>query len=114
MSDFPEVTNATLIFRPSSWGQSAVLKLDDEEYFEDDFIFADHEFLEIYQFKFLKGEPAKALMGPNELLLTRTAAKKYFGDADPIGKRINLNSFVDLAVIGVIEDLPQNTIFNST
>jgi putative ABC transport system permease protein len=109
MSDFPEVTNATLIFRPSSWGQSAVLKLDDEEYFEDDFIFADHEFLEIYQFKFLKGEPAKALMGPNELLLTRTAAKKYFGDEDPIGKRINLNSFVDLDVIGVIEDLPQNT-----
>jgi putative ABC transport system permease protein len=109
MSDFPEVTNATLIFRPSSWGQAAVLKLEDEEYFEDDFIFADHELLEIYQFKFLKGEPAKALMGPNELLLTRTAAKKYFGDEDPIGKRINLNSFVDLDVIGVIEDLPLNT-----
>lgn len=109
MTDFPEVTNATLIFRPSSWGQSAVLKLDDEEYFEDDFIFAEHEFLEIYQFKFKKGDPAKALAGPNELLLTETAAKKYFGDEDPLGKRINLNSFVDLEVIGVIEDLPPNT-----
>ena len=109
MSDFPEIKNATLIFRPSSWGQSAVLKLDDEEYFEDDFIFADHEFLEIYKFNFISGEPAKALLGPNELLLTQTAAKKYFGDEDPRGKRLNLNNFVDLEVIGVIEDLPRNT-----
>ena len=109
MSDFPEIKNATLIFRRSSWGQSAVLKLDDEEYFEDDFIFADHEFLEIYKFNFISGEPAKALLGPNELLLTQTAAKKYFGDEDPRGKRLNLNNFVDLEVIGVIEDLPRNT-----
>jgi putative ABC transport system permease protein len=48
-------------------------------------------------------------MGPNELLLTESSAKKYFGNDDPIGKRINLNNFVDLEVIGVIEDLPPNT-----
>ena len=109
MNDFPEVTNAALIYRPSSWGQTPVLKLEDEEYFEDNFIFAEHSFLEIYQFPFIKGDPAKALMGPNELLLTATAAKKYFGDKDPIGKRINLSNFVDLEVIGVIQDLPDNT-----
>ena len=109
MNDFPEVTNAALIFRPSSWGQAPVLKLEDEEYFEDNFIFAEHSFLEIYKFPFIKGDAAKALMGPNELVLTATAAKKYFGDEDPIGKRINLSNFVDLEVIGVIPDLPDNT-----
>ena len=109
INDFPEVTNAALIFRPSSWGQAPVLKLEDEEYFEDNFIFAEHSFLEIYKFPFLKGDAAKALMGPNELVLTATAAKKYFGDEDPIGKRINLSNFVDLEVIGVIPDLPDNT-----
>lgn len=108
-NDFPEVTNATLIFRPSSWGQSPILKLNDDEYFEDNFIFADHAFIEIFGFKFIKGDPAKALMGPNELLLTASTAKKYFGNDDPIGKRINLSNFVDLEVIGVIEDLPANT-----
>ena len=56
-----------------------------------------------------KGDPAKALKGPNELLLTASTAKKYFGDEDPIGKRINLSNFRDLEVIGVIEDLPGNT-----
>ncbi len=109
MTDFPEITNAAIIFRPSSWGQTPILKLEDQEYYEDNFIFAEHSFLEIYGFKFLKGDPAKALLGPNELLLTASTARKYFGDEDPIGKRINLSNFRDLEVIGVLEDLPGNT-----
>ncbi len=109
MTDFPDITNASLIYRPSSWGQTPVLKLADQEYYEDGFIFADHNFLEIYGFKFIQGDPKKALNGPNELLLTESAAKKYFGNDNPIGKRINLNNFRDLEVIGVLEDLPPNT-----
>ena len=109
MNDFPEITHAAIIFRPSSWGNTTILKLKDEEYYEDNFIFAEHSFLEIYDFKFIKGDPKQALKGPNELLLTASVAKKYFGSTDPIGKRINLNNFRDLEVIGVIEDLPGNT-----
>ena len=41
MNDFPQIKNAALIFRPSSWGNVPVLKLGDEEYFEDNFIFAE-------------------------------------------------------------------------
>ncbi|MEO5600632.1 MAG: ABC transporter permease [Cyclobacteriaceae bacterium] len=109
MNDFPQITNAAIIYRPASWGQTPVLKLEDHEYFEDNFIFAENNFLEIYQFTFIKGDAQKALKGPNELLLTATAAKKYFGEADPIGKRLNLNNFRDLEVVGVIADLPENT-----
>jgi putative ABC transport system permease protein len=109
MNDFPEVTNAAIIYRPSSWGQTPILKIGDQEYFEDNFIFAEPSFLEIYGFRFIKGDPEKALLGPNELLITETTAKKYFGDDDPIGKRINLNNFRDLEVVGVIQDLPDNT-----
>jgi putative ABC transport system permease protein len=109
MTDFPEITNAALIFRPSSWGQTPVIKLSDQEYYEDNFIYAEHNFLDIYGFKFLKGDPKKALNGPNELIVTASTAKKYFGDGDPIGKRLSLGNFRDLEVIGVIEDLPGNT-----
>ncbi|HRI80423.1 MAG TPA: ABC transporter permease, partial [Cyclobacteriaceae bacterium] len=109
MNDFPEITNAAIIFRPSSWGNPSILKLKDDEYYEDNFIFAEHSFLEIYGFKFIKGDPAKVLKGPNELLITESTAKKYFGNDDPIGKRLNLNNFRDLEVVGVIQDLPNNT-----
>lgn len=109
LSDFPEVKNAALLYRPSSWGNPTLIKFGDNEYYEDDFVFAEHSFLEIYSFDFIKGEPSKALIGPNELVITESIAKKYFGNEDPIGKRLNLNGFSDLEVIGVIKDLPHNT-----
>ena len=109
MEDFSEITNASLIFRPSSWGNTPLIKYEEDEYYEDDFIFADHDFLEIYNLTFLQGDQIKALLGPNELILTASTAKKYFGNDDPIGRRLNLNNFRDLEVIAVIEDLPYNT-----
>ncbi len=109
LSDFPEITNAAIIFRPSSWGNTPVIKLEEEEYFEDDFVFAEHSFLEIYKFKFIKGDSKEALTGPNQVILTESKAKQFFGDQDPMGKRLDLNGFLDMEVIGVIEDLPSNT-----
>ena len=109
MEDFPAITNAAWIFRPGSWGNNAVIKYDDIEFFEDDFIFAEQSFLEIYDFKFIKGDPETALANANEILITETTAKKYFGDEDPIGKTLNMNDFRDLEIVAVIEDLPQNT-----
>ena len=107
--DFPAINNTALIFRPSSWGNATLLNYEGNEFYEDEFVFAEHSFLKIYDFNFIKGDPTTALMAPNELIITKSVAKKYFGDADPIGKRLNLNRFRDLEVIGVIEDLPHNT-----
>ncbi|HEY8512643.1 MAG TPA: ABC transporter permease [Cyclobacteriaceae bacterium] len=109
MEDFPQITNAVIIFRPSSWGNSPILKLEDVEYYEDDFVFAEQDLFNIYDLEFIKGTRENALVGPNKLVLTESAATKYFGEDDPIGKRLRLNDFVDLEVTGVIRDLPNNT-----
>ncbi|MCG8306594.1 MAG: ABC transporter permease [Cytophagales bacterium] len=108
-ADFPAISNTALAYRPSSWGNPTLIRYEEDEYYEDDFIFAEHSFLEIFNFNFMKGNPAKALLGPNELIITESVAKKYFGTDDPIGKRLNLNSLRDLEVVGVIEELPHNT-----
>lgn len=109
MEDFPQITNAAMIFRPSSWGNSPILKLEDVEYYEDDFVFAEQNLLEIYDFEFIRGSVDNALAGPDRIVLTESAATKYFGAEDPIGKRLKLNDFVDMEVTGVIRDLPHNT-----
>jgi len=109
MSDYPEIKNAALIFRPSSWGGSPVIKRGDQEFYEDNFIFAEHSFLQIYKFRFLKGDSGKALLAPGELILTASTAKKYFGDEDPLGKTLTAPGFGDLSIVGVVEDLPGNT-----
>ncbi|HZX74673.1 MAG TPA: ABC transporter permease, partial [Cyclobacteriaceae bacterium] len=109
LSDYPEIKNAALIFRPSSWGGSPVMKHGDQEFYEDNFIFAEHSFLEIYKFKFIKGDSGKALRAPGELVITASMAKKYFGDEDPLGKTLTAPGFGDLSIVGVVEDLPDNT-----
>jgi putative ABC transport system permease protein len=109
LEDFPDITKAALLFRPSSWGNSILIIKDKDEYYEDDFVFAEPEFLDIYNFTFVSGDPNNVLSEPNELILTRTTAKKYFGGADPLGQTLNIGGFRDLKIVGVIEDLPHNT-----
>lgn len=107
--DFPSIKETALAYRPSSWGQSPLMKHNEDEFYEDDFIYAENSFLKIFELEFVKGDPSTALLEPNQLLVSESIAKKYFGDEDPIGKRINLNRFRDLEVIGVIKELPHNT-----
>lgn len=109
LEDFPEITNAVTIFRPSSWGTSPVIKVGDNTYYEDDFVFAEQNLLEIYDLGVLKGDIAHALQGPNKIVLTESVAKKYFGGDDPIGMRVRVDDFVDLEVTAVVHDLPDNT-----
>lgn len=109
LNDFPTVTNAALIFRPSSWGNAPLIKVGDENYFEDGLIYAEQNFQQIYNFKYIAGDPEKALTGPNLVVLTRSTAEKYFGNESALGKSLNLGGFRDLVVTGVMEDLPSNT-----
>ncbi|HLT71061.1 MAG TPA: ABC transporter permease [Cyclobacteriaceae bacterium] len=65
-------------------------------------------------FKWLAGNPETALDEPFNMVLTRSMAKKYFGDEDPINKTIRLQQRFDCKVTGVIEDFPPNTDFPFT
>ena len=47
------------------------------------------------------------LKSPNMVVLSRSAAKKYFGDENPVGKILQINSSQDIyTVTGVAEDSP--------
>ena len=72
---------------------------------EKSFLVADASFFKIFSFKFLSGNPATALSNPNNLVITASTAKKYFGDIDPIGKTITVDQ-TPWQVTGVIADVP--------
>jgi putative ABC transport system permease protein len=109
LEDFPDIEQAALIFRPNSWGNALLIENGEDHFYEDDLLFADPEFLNIYDFTFIEGETEGKFLEPNELILTQSAAKKYFGEENAMGKTLNLSGFVDMKVVGVIEDLPHNT-----
>ena len=80
---------------------------------ESQVYYADPTLLEMFTFPLVAGDPASALSQPNTLLLTESAAKRYFGDDDPIGKTLEYRSIFYLAgeytVAGVLKDFPANS-----
>ena len=51
------------------------------------------------------------LKEPGSILLSESVAKAYFGDADPVGKQMKIDSKLDVNVTGVYEDFPHNSDF---
>jgi ABC-type antimicrobial peptide transport system permease subunit len=80
------------------------------------FVLAEPSFFKVLDFKgtnfkWLNGNPEKALTEPFSIVLTRALAKKYFGDGNALGETLKLERQIDCKVTGVIEDLPNNTDF---
>lgn len=106
VQDYPEVQSfVRFINMPRS-----LYKYEDKEYIEEDFYYADSTLFDIFSYKVLKGEVLTAVKDPGKIVLTKTAAARYFGNADPIGKTLSAgdNTF---EVTGIIEDVPSNSHF---
>ena len=73
------------------------------------FLYADSNFFRFFSFRLVKGQPARVLDRPFAIVLTQSAAKKYFGDADPVGKILMLDEKYPLEVTGVAADVPSNS-----
>lgn len=72
-------------------------------------IFADQNFIKILDYKFLEGSPVQVLKNVNTIILTKSFAKKLFGNEDPINKMVKLENQDVLEVEAVIEDVPANS-----
>jgi putative ABC transport system permease protein len=71
--------------------------------------FADPDFLKMFDYKVLKGNPAIFLKNPDGVILSETLAKNLFGNEDPMNKVVKLDNNESLKVEGVIEDRPKNS-----
>ncbi len=54
----------------------------------------------------------EGLKNPASILLSVSAAKDLFGEADPMGKPIKIDNKLDVVVTGVYKDLPKNSSFS--
>ncbi|HEV9038399.1 MAG TPA: ABC transporter permease, partial [Puia sp.] len=103
--DFPEIEKQVRFSNGNILVRRGDLKIQ-----EDNMAFADSTFFEIFDFPLLKGNPVTALRGPLTVVLSETAAKKYFGTADPMGQHLQVFNNGQLATVtGVMKDMPENT-----
>lgn len=81
--------------------------------FAEDIVFADGSFFDVLQFPMAHGNVATAFTRPLDLLVSEAAALKYFGRTDVIGEQLtvccNRGRTMDVAITGVLKDLPDNT-----
>lgn len=86
-----------------------VVQYDVLQFREDNLFFADSTFLTLLSYPLLRGDPKTALTEPNTAVVSASAARRYFGDADPVGKLLRVNGNAEYTVTGVFEDVPVHT-----
>lgn len=106
---FPEVETAVRLLDAFS---ERTLAYGDKVFDEPSFAWADQDFFTVFSFRPLQGDLATALARPGTLVITKSMAKKYFGDEDPLGKTILYNNTRSYEITAVIEDVPANSHFS--
>jgi len=105
--DFPEIEHVLHMF-----GTFAIAMRDGEALTIEDSLGVDGAFFDVLPLPLVRGDPATALARPGNLVLSESQARRFFGDADPIGRTLPLvmrGGAVDHRVTGVIRDLPRNS-----
>lgn len=79
--------------------------------YEQGFAYADPSLPDLFQFKMVYGDRARALMEPQTLLLSKSKADKFYPGQNPVGRQMVLNDDKDhpWTVGGVMQDPPENT-----
>jgi putative ABC transport system permease protein len=108
-ANLPEIASYARI----SWANSErVVKYNNTKYREEHVCFADSNFFSFFAFPLVKGDPLTVLKEVNTMVISQSAAKKYFGNADAVGKFLDVNTLGDsfhCMVTGVFKDIPANS-----
>lgn len=102
----PQIKHAVVTTYP----QPGVLTYGDNKLKKQGYTVSEHYF-DVFSWKFIKGNAATALKDPGSIVLSASAAKAFFGDADPINKVVKLDNNENLKVTAIIEDVPGNSTF---
>jgi len=106
-AEFPEIRNFSRIH----WMYKYPLKNGDKTVFFPAMFYVDSTFLQMFDFKLLRGKREDVLQKPNSIVLTQASAEKLFGTQNPIGKTIThyADDTVNYMVTGIMENVPQNS-----
>jgi putative ABC transport system permease protein len=104
-ASYPEVQSIARVI-PAS----VLLVKNDIKFQEENALWADSSFFSIFDFPLKFGDSRSALIEPNSIVLSETAARKYFGNANPVGQSILLTGLkLHARVTGMMKDIPENS-----
>ncbi len=106
--EMPEVATTLRMWKSS---EPILVRKGESTFEESGFVFADSTFFRLFSFHLVAGDPQTVLRQPRSVVLTQTAAQKYFGSENALGKTLQTD-FGTLSVTGICRDAPQQSHFD--
>lgn len=104
-SEMPEIESAVRLSKPIP----TLFEVGENKFEESRVFFADSNFLKVFSFPLLKGNPNTVLNDPGTVLITEDIARKYFGRKEAMGQVIRVNNKEDFVVAGILANTPSNS-----
>ena len=107
-ADYPEIEDAV---RVSFFYGYLACSTNENKSNENSAIFADPGFFDLFSCPLRKGNSSECLSMPNSVVISESAANKYFGNDDPIDKSLLIGKKAEFIVTGVFQDFKDNSNF---
>jgi len=91
-----------------NFGDKAFINTEGKKLVESNFYLADSTLFDIFDIDLVRGNPEGLLGNPSDILLSESAAQKYFDDRDPMGQTITINQKIQMKVAGIYKDFSTN------
>ena len=104
-----EIAGIEKYVRVTAQDREQVVNYFDRRFAEAHYCYTEPAFFEIFNFPIIRGDKTGQLVRPNTVVLTESAANRYFDEEDPIGKVLTFStpsSQQNFEVTGVIADMP--------
>jgi putative ABC transport system permease protein len=110
VNNFPEIESYTRILLPGDEVIHYEVNGQKNSLTEKKLLAVDSNFLKFFNYPLVEGDAATCLNGINSVVITQKAAKKYFGDASPIGKLLTFDEYsTPFSVTAVLKDIPKQS-----
>lgn len=75
------------------------------------YAFVDPVFFKMFSFPLLEGRADEIMHERYSMVVSRSFARKIFGNESPIGKTVAMPGNIQVPITGIMEDIPENTHF---
>src|SRR6218665_2752973 len=109
--DYPEVEQYVRLYAREG---SKFIRKGNEYVNENNIAYADSTLFDVFTLPVIAGNPKTALDQPNTMVISETAAKKYFGTSNVVGKslEVGIQEKTRYSIMAVMKDIPKNSHFH--